>query len=1350
MKNNYFLGLDIGTNSVGYAVTDAEYRIQKFRQKSMWGVNLFENINQASERRTHRCSRRRLERVKQRVNLIRELFAVEIGKKDPDFYKRLDESFLYIEDKETASPNSLFADACFTDKEYYNKYPTIHHLIMDLINDKTAHDVRLVYLAVSYLVSHRGHFLSDANKEDIDKILSFEEMYKQFLSYCDESSSFRLADYNAVSKAFTENKGINAAKTALTKAIFNNEKPSKQESEIIKALSGGEFKLSVLFDNELYSQLESDKLSFSKEDSDDKIEAMLSDIGDDADMLFSMKNLYDWSVVSRMMSGGKEKFISNVKIKQYEKHKNDLRLLKFFTKKYIPEKYNELFKTASSKLKNYAAYSKNYKSISKSDKEWKSANIVEFSEYVRKLFKDVKPDEKDKADFDRMISELNSCEFMPKQKNTDNRLIPYQLYWYELKHIIDNASEYLDFLCAKDNSGLSAGDKILSVFEFRIPYYVGPLSKYKNDNAWIVRKSEKIFPWNFDDVVDKDKSEEAFIRHMTNKCSYIAGEDVLPKNSLLYSKFMVLNIINKLKLDGAPVSVSLKQELYNDLFLKDKKKVTKKSINNWLVSKGIKVINIDGISDIIPITLKSHHIFRRMFWDKILSESDVERIIARATITTDKQRLKKWIKNEFRLSDEDIRYIANQNFSEYGNLSEKLLNEIEAPNPETGEMLTIIRALWETNYNLTELLSSQFGYADIITELNKNYYSENGHTISDMLNEMYIPNSVKRSVFRTIDIVKEISHIQKCEPKKIFIEVAKEHDNSGEKFSRKKQLLEKYKAVTEDVYRHMLTELNNEDDSRLKSKKIYLYYAQLGRCMYSGEPIDLERLIHDNQAYDIDHIYPQSRVKDDSLDNMVLVKKELNGQKSDTYPIDINIREKMSSFWHTLHSKKLISGEKLHRLTRGTTFNEEELSGFINRQIVETRQSTKAVARILQELCPNSEIVYVKAHLASDFRHTFGFEKCRDLNDLHHAKDAYLNIVMGNIYNVKFTKNPIHFLKESEKNKKYTIKLTDKKGQGLLSKDIQRYGETAWRADGTSIAVVNKMMHRNDINYVRYSFCRKGQLFNLTIEKAPHCDNDLVPIKKGLDTAKYGGYNNTTATYFTLVKHSYKNKDVISILPVDLLENNTFRSDEKSALEYLKTKYKLINPRFAGKRRIIKINTMIEFDNGFRANIASKSNGGKTLVLSSAASLIVGEKNEQSIRKILSKLNKVKQYGETLSVSEQFDKLTKEENLSLYDTFINKTKSNIYSSVFSKMGQLMIDGRNTFINLSIEDQIKALKGIIDLFKTGRTTGCDLTLIGGSKQSGIITISSKLNKHMRIVDQSPTGLYENKSSDLLNL
>lgn len=58
----------------------------------------------------------------------------------------------------------------------------------------------------------------------------------------------------------------------------------------------------------------------------------------------------------------------------------------------------------------------------------------------------------------------------------------------------------------------------------------------------------------------------------------------------------------------------------------------------------------------------------------------------------------------------------------------------------------------------------------------------------------------------------------------------------------------------------------------------------------------------------------------------------------------------------------------------------------------------------MNEKYPETEIVYVKAGLVSDFRHEFGLYKCRSYNDLHHATDAYLNVVVGNVYNMKFNR----------------------------------------------------------------------------------------------------------------------------------------------------------------------------------------------------------------------------------------------------------------------------------------------------------------------------------------------------------
>ena len=77
---NYYLGLDIGTNSVGWAVTDDEYNLCKFKKKDMWGIRLFENGETAAERRLQRTARRRTDRRKQRIDLLQMLFAEEMTK----------------------------------------------------------------------------------------------------------------------------------------------------------------------------------------------------------------------------------------------------------------------------------------------------------------------------------------------------------------------------------------------------------------------------------------------------------------------------------------------------------------------------------------------------------------------------------------------------------------------------------------------------------------------------------------------------------------------------------------------------------------------------------------------------------------------------------------------------------------------------------------------------------------------------------------------------------------------------------------------------------------------------------------------------------------------------------------------------------------------------------------------------------------------------------------------------------------------------------------------------------------------------------------------------------------------
>ena len=48
---DYYIGLDCGTESVGFAVTDTSYKVLKFNGKSMWGSHLFDEAQTAAERR---------------------------------------------------------------------------------------------------------------------------------------------------------------------------------------------------------------------------------------------------------------------------------------------------------------------------------------------------------------------------------------------------------------------------------------------------------------------------------------------------------------------------------------------------------------------------------------------------------------------------------------------------------------------------------------------------------------------------------------------------------------------------------------------------------------------------------------------------------------------------------------------------------------------------------------------------------------------------------------------------------------------------------------------------------------------------------------------------------------------------------------------------------------------------------------------------------------------------------------------------------------------------------------------------------------------------------------------------
>ena len=177
---------------------------------------------------------------------------------------------------------------------------------------------------------------------------------------------------------------------------------------------------------------------------------------------------------------------------------------------------------------------------------------------------------------------------------------------------------------------------------------------------------------------------------------------------------------------------------------------------------------------------------------------------------------------------------------------------------------------------------------------------------------------------------------------------------------------------------------------------------------------------------------------------------------------------------------------------------------------------------------------------------------------------------------------------------------------------------------------------------------------------------------------------------------------------------------------------------------------MFEID-GFRCVLKNKS--GHRLGISSAASLIIDPDNYAYCKKIISYLEK-SENGKRFKIG-VYSGITSEKNTALFDVLSAKLLMHPFAVKFNDMGKKIASNREKFISFGLLDQILALKSILELLKTGRSSGCDLTAIGESKQSGILRFNMDLSTlkdtdSLYIIDQSPTGLFEKKSPNLLEL
>ena len=1186
----YSIGLDIGTNSVGWAVITDDYKVpskkmkvlgntdKRFIKKNLIGALLFDEGTTAEDRRLKRTARRRYTRRKNRLRYLQEIFSEEMSKVDSSFFHRLDDSFLVPEDKR-GSKYPIFATLA-EEKEYHKKFPTIYHLRKHLADSKEKTDLRLIYLALAHMIKYRGHFLYeesfDIKNNDIQKIFS------EFISIYDntfEGSS--LIGQNAQVEAIFTDKISKSAKRERVLKLFPDEKSTGLFSEFLKLIVGNQADFKKHFDLE-----EKAPLQFSKDTYDEDLENLLGQIGDDfADLFLVAKKLYNAILLSGILTVkdlSTKAPLSASMIERYENHQKDLAALKQFIQNNLQEKYDEVFSDQSKD--GYAGYI-NGKTTQEA-----------FYKYIKNLLSKFEG-----ADY--FLDKIEREDFLRKQRTFDNGSIPHQIHLQEMNAILRRQGKHYPFL--NENR-----EKIEKILTFRIPYYVGPLARGNRDFAWLTRNSDQaIRPWNFEEIVDQASSAEDFINKMTNYDLYLPEEKVLPKHSLLYERFAVYNELTKVKFiaeglrDYQFLDSGQKKQIVNQLF-KEKRKVTEKDIIHYLHNvDGYDGIELKGIEKQFNASLSTYHDLLKIikdeaFMDDAKNEAILENIVHTLTIFEDREMIKQRLAQYDSLFDEKvIKALTRRHYTGWGKLSAKLINGIS--DKKSGK--TILDYLiddGEINRNFMQLIHDDgLSFKEIIQKAQVVGKTDD---VKQVVQELPGSPAIKKGIWQSIKIVDELVKVMGHAPESIVIEMARENQTTAK---GKKNSQQRYKRI-EDALKNLAPGLdsnilkeNPTDNVQLQNDRLFLYYLQNGRDMYTGKPLEINQLSN----YDIDHIIPQAFIKDNSLDNRVLTSSKENRGKSDNVP-SLEVVEKMKTFWQQLLDSKLISERKFNNLTKAERerggLNELDKVGFIKRQLVETRQITKHVAQILdaqfnKEVTEkdkknrNVKIITLKSNLVSNFRKEFGLYKVREINDYHHAHDAYLNAVLAKAilkkypklepefvygdyqkYDLKryisisrdpkevekatqkyfFYSNPLNFFKEEVHYADGTIV---RRANIEYSKDT---GEIAWNKE-KDFATIKKVLSLPQVNIVKkteeQTVGQNGGLFdnNIVSKKKVADASKLIPIKSDLLPEKYGGYARPTIAYSVLVTYKQNNKIKNTMIGIPVLTKLEF---ERNPNLYLK------------------------------------------------------------------------------------------------------------------------------------------------------------------------------------------------------
>lgn len=360
-------------------------------------------------------------------------------------------------------------------------------------------------------------------------------------------------------------------------------------------------------------------------------------------------------------------------------------------------------------------------------------------------------------------------------------------------------------------------------------------------------------------------------------------------------------------------------------------------------------------------------------------------------------------------------------------------------------MMELIPELYETSEEQMTILTRLGKQKSKETSKRTKYIDE-----KELTEEIYNP-VVAKSVRQAIKIINEATKKHGIFDN-IVIEMARENNEEDAKKDyikrQKANQDEKNAAMEKAAFQYNgKKELpgNIFNGHKELATKIRLWHQQGEKCLYTGKTIPISDLIHNQYKYEIDHILPLSLSFDDSLSNKVLVHATANQEKGQRTPFQA--LDSMDDAWSYREFKSYVKDLKsLSNKKKDYLLTEEDISKievkqkFIERNLVDTRYSSRVVLNALQDFYKSHQfdttISVVRGQFTSQLRRKWGLEKSRETYH-HHAVDALIIAASSQLRLWKKQNNPLITYKEGQFVDSQTgeiISLTDDEYKELVFK----------------------------------------------------------------------------------------------------------------------------------------------------------------------------------------------------------------------------------------------------------------------------------------------------------------------------